>query len=331
MVGRNIYMSCIVIFVVILAVCISDAIYAKDNITSAPACVESAAPQPLPAPEAFTHYEGSSLVEVEDAPPTSVNCGIEEDQILLDAKGVIVKTQGMAFDEAIGPMICVSIENTNDEAIDLFSEYIVINGIMIPEIISSHVDANCTEDTFFSFMDDPFAAYGIETIADIQVVFELLDTETLEPYYTSETIHIHTSLSGEYKQNYDSSGTLVFEDENFKVVYQGISDTRGYDPVLHFYIENNDDKPVGISTSQFYLNNKHTDYSPVFWYNMLPRTKGYAEVKLIFTEMNQQADGELENIAFYLDIIEPSTYDRYLEIGPLVINMKAPADGSGSL
>ncbi len=324
---------CMLLSVLMLAACTTRPVVSQAEITPDPTNtpVETPTPEPLPTPEAFTHYDGSSLVKIEDPPPTSVNCEIEKDQKLLDAKGVTVKTQRFENDEYFGPSIWLSIENTNDEEIILTSEYVVINGIMVSGDIVGHVDAKSTADAFISFMDDPFAAYGIDTIADIQVIFNLLEPETLDPYYTSDVVEIKTSLSGMYEQSYDSSGDIVFEDDNFKVIYQGISDTHGFDPTLHFYVENNYHKPVAISTSEFYLNDGKCEYSPLLWCDMLPNTKAYATVTLVTIEMNQLDAGELENMAFYLEVIEPRTYEHYLEIGPIVINMKPglPATGAG--
>ncbi len=287
--------------------------------------VETQLPVSMPETEdtePAVHYDGSSLVNNEDPPPTVVSCEIEKDQLLLNDQGVIIKTLRFENDEDIGPKIWVNVENQNDNPIDLQCVYIVINGIMIPDIFSCRVDANSTSDEFFFFTDDPFAKYGIDTIADIQVVFELLDQETLEPYYTSDTVEIKTSQSGRYAQEYDSSGDVVYEDENFKVVYQGMSDYQGYDPTLHFYVENNSTKPIAVSSSDFSLNDGKCDYSPLMWCDMLPQTKAYATVTLVSTEMNQLDAGELENMAFYIELIEPNTYEHYLDIGPIVINME---------
>ncbi len=327
-------LSCIVLSILLFTAC-TNTVAPKAETTCTPAKTlnESPTPEPLPTPEAFPHYEGSSLVGTEEPKPIFVSCEIEENQTLLDAKGVIVKTQKFENDEYFGPMIWLSIENTNDEEIILISEYVNINGIMMPGDLMGSVDAKSTADAFISFMNDPFAAYGIDTIADIQVVFALLSSETFDPYFTSDVINIKTSLSDAYEQSYDSAGDIVFEDNNFKVVYQGLSDTRGYDPTLHFYIENNYHKSVAISTNEFYLNDGKCEYSPLLWCDMLPNTKAYATVTLVTIEMNQLDAGELENMAFYLEVIEPRTYESYLEIGPIVINMKPdqPATGGGSL
>ncbi len=285
-----------------------------------------------PLPEAAD----SAIAEDEQAEysePYIVNCDITKGQIVMDDQGLVITTREFENSPEYGINIWFDIENQTDKKVTIISDSAYINGYEIGGWMVCDVLPKAKMGGCMTLGSSDLARYGIDTVFNILTVFQFVDPTTYEPYYVSDVIKIETTTSETDGKTINTSGSDVYADTDFKVVYQGISDSSGYNPTVHLYFENNFDKPVDVTVDEIDLNDGKYKYPVSFQCAMQPGSKTNEAITLKSDDIEKILSGELNNFAFYINVINPDTKEIYLHIGPVVLGKdhNMPATDSSQL
>ena len=204
---------------------------AESPAESAPPVEEAETLEPTPTPE-----------------PTPTLSTTLEEQVLYEDNGIAIRATGISLDET-GPyeIITLALENDTSEEVDFISGVgaeVCVNGYMISDAMGGiweTVPAGETAEAQFVFFPSQLERYGIEEIGELS--FDMY-TGVGDP----GILTVRTSAAGSYERLCDSSGQTVYEDERYKVVYQGPYQGPVYDG-LTFYLENNTDETRSFFTS----------------------------------------------------------------------------------
>ena len=141
--------------------------------------------------------------------------------MLYDGDGIVVTATG--YVEISDYNYKVELEIENSPALGS------VNGHMIAMGLDGEIEAGGeTVEDFFFLMED-MESYGIGTVMEIEFCIEIFEPDTGNIIETTDPINITTS---EYNssalesamEEYDDSGTTLYEEDGLKIIYKSISE-----------------------------------------------------------------------------------------------------------
>ena len=121
--------------------------------------------------------------ETDPASPTGL--------VLYDANGVKITYNGIETDMFGDVDIKLMIENNTSNTILIQNRNTSVNGFMIDGILSSEITPGKKVNTSLSLWETDLDENEIETIEDLETVFVVLDNDTWDTLFSTETIVIH--------------------------------------------------------------------------------------------------------------------------------------------
>ncbi len=187
---------------------------------------------------------------------------------LFNEGGVTVTVNKLKYDddEYYGKYeLSYTIKNDSDKTVNVSTSLFSINGIMYDYgYVYGTVDAgkklNDSCNIYFSDLED----FDIGTIANIDIRVKAYDNDSYDDIGKGETVSIKTSADGTFNQKYDDSGVVVYDANDVKIICKKVVEDKYYEAgVIKFYIENNSDKNISISSSynKTYVNDTAADIS----------------------------------------------------------------------
>ncbi len=165
------------------------------------------------------------------------------------------------------------IENESDKTIVVQTRNVSINDVMAEGLLSAEVaPGKKSNETLDLYLLDSRTSF--DSVSKIEFNFYIFDSDSWDEIVETETITIETSDSS-YVYVPDSSGETIYDENNIKVVYQGLSgDLFGIDAL--FYIENNSSEPICIQTRDSSINGFMID--SIMSTEIAPNKKAYTDM-----------------------------------------------------
>lgn len=228
--------------------------------------------------------------------------------VLYDANGVKVTANGYE-DGWMGPEIKLLVENNSDKNILITSDSVSVNGYMISlASLYEEVAAGKKANTALTLSTSQLEQSGITTIAQLQFYLQLQDPESWDTIATSDLLTLDTSAAG-YEQSVDTSGDLVYEGNDLKVICKGLKQDLIWDGTVVFYMENNSDKNVSIYAENVSVNGFMVDAS--LWCELRNGTKCVDGMSMLdLSELNIDSIDKIETIEFTLRATDAETWDE---------------------
>lgn len=135
----------------------------------------------------------------------------------------------------------IRVENHSDRDISVYSESPIVNGWQVDGgSYSATVKKGSMQKAAYWIYGDALRSLGAESIGDISFDWEVRDGKTYDTI-DSFSAELKTSAYSEETLVYDTSGQTIYDDEDVKVVYQGLysNGDSGRGSYLKFYVENN--------------------------------------------------------------------------------------------
>ena len=174
------------------------------------------------------------------------------EQLLLDRDGIVITATGLE-ETWLGPEINILIENNSGQPLTVQARNTSVNGYMVEPVFSCDVAPGKKANDSITFTGSDLQKCGIEVIARVELVFHVFNTDSWATVFDSEPVVIETSAAGTYTQEYDTSGTVVFDEAGFKIIFKGIAESMmGPEAVL--YIENNSAENITVQARNTSVN-----------------------------------------------------------------------------
>lgn len=270
---KRIYLGFIVIFCFIFAV----------------GCLGSGGPDKIAtsngAPSKDDPSSKDAKEELGEEPPAGVEV---KEQVLLDQEGIVITLKSLELDGMFGPSLKVLVENSSDTSMTIQTRQSSVNGIMADTMFSCDVGPGKKANDSITFMDSDLKGAQISTIKELELKFHIFDTENWEERFDSNTITIITTADPSYEQEYDDSGIVVMDDQDFKIVMKRVSSEDSFwGAEVYVYIENNSQTDATFQARDVSINGFMID--PIFSSEVLAGKKAYDT--LTFMESNLEENG----------------------------------------
>ncbi len=235
---------------------------------------------------------------------------------LFNENGVTVTANKLKYDddEDYGKyVLSYTIKNDSDKTVNVSTSLFSINGIMYDYgYVYGTVDAgkklNDSCNIYFSDLE----SFDIGTIANIDIKVKAYDDDSYDDIGESKTVSVKTSADGTFNQKYDDSGVVIYDANDVKIICKKVVEDKYYDAgVIKFYIENNSDKDISISSSynKTYINDTAADLS--FYPNVAAGCKMYYDATIYTSaeDLDIKDYNDIKTLDMEISLSDMDTYD----------------------
>ena len=251
---------------------------------------------------------GSGGVKSNDIPSTSSNTykpaqgevTIEE-RVLVNEAGVKITAKSLEVEGAWGTTLKLLIENNSKKNLGIYTDRAIVNGYMLDSYSYGNVPSGKKVNEGFTFYTSDMDEYGIDTIADIELNFQIFDSDTYDEYLTTDSIQIKTSAADTYKDSYKHNGDIIYNENGIKIM---LKDSR-YDNSIQeqgllFYVENNSDHDIFVHAEDISVNGYMMGVTP--FKNILAGKRSVDWVHFYEYELRENDIDKIKEVELYLTI-----------------------------
>jgi len=235
-----------------------------------------------------------------------------DEQVIVDQGGIKVTLKSVDMNSDWGPTLSLLLENSTDKSVSVQALGSSVNGIMLSTWFSSDIAAGKKSNEQLSYMQQDLDTAGIKVIKDIELYFNVYDTETWDTVFDTGMIQITTSADPSYVQKYDASGDTIFDQDGFKIIVRGMDMPGAYSGAdVYFYIENNSDKNVNVSTQNVSIDGFMID--PYFSCEVFAGKKAYATMSFMEEDLTKNDIKTISAIDFDITVFDEITWESLAE------------------
>lgn len=253
-----------------------------------------------------------------DAASVSAEDVAIEETVLYEENDIKITATGFDADALFGPELQLLIENNSAQNYVFQTDYAVVNGYMITDLLSADVAAGKKSTESLTFMTATLERCGVSTITDIRMDIKVINPDTYQTLFTTGEITITTSAAGSYSQTYDDSGVEIYNTNGIRIVAQQVTDDFLGKSAL-FYIENNSSYHIGVSGDDVSVNGfMMTD---LMYSDVVPGAHDVTELTLLSSELEENGIEDITELELSLRISDTDTYQTIDETGAITLTM----------
>lgn len=238
-------------------------------------------------------------------------------QVLLDKRGLVITATGLDKTGEQGPALNVSIRNRSESDVTIQTRDASINGYMMDTSFSVTVAAGQEARESILFLASRMERSGIETIADMEFSFHILDQNRVT-FLDSDAATVRTSAADTYQYRFDDSGEELYNENGVRIISKGLSENESvFGPGLVLFIENTTDRAVTIQAGDVSVNGSAVD--AIFSEDVLAGKRSVAAVTLLSTSLQDNGIGEIRNVKFYLHVVDRDQRTTLFDTAPFTI------------
>ena len=223
-------------------------------------------------------------------------------QVLLDKRGLVITATGLDETGEQGPALNVSIRNRSESDVTIQTRDASVNGYMMDTSLSVTVAAGQEARESILFLASRMKRNGIETIADLEFSFHILDQNRVT-FLDSDPVTVRTPAADTYQYRFDDSGEELYNENGIRIISKGLSENESvFGPGLALFIENTTDRAVTVQTGDVSVNGSAVD--AIFSEDVLAGKRSVAAVTLLSTSLQDNGIGEIRNVKFYLHVVD---------------------------
>jgi len=216
-------------------------------------------------PVLFRAFEdvGSSFVEATPEPVPLPNSGV----VLYEDADVLVLADwdGTPIDSDIP----IFVQNFTGEDLTVCTDGVAINGCMTDDVFF-YCDAYRNSVSMATLWVDMeiLGEMGIQEVQSVQMALDVMDVDTYEDLVDNAMV----SLGEDRVQELSNSGTIIYDQDGFQLIYQGWDENAYGEPRLRFYARNDTQSAIELSSDGVLIDGKDTGC--YLWQKFFPETQG---------------------------------------------------------
>ena len=272
--------------------------------------------------EIVEKVEESDEVTEEEAEEVAEESVLEtvtiEETVLLDESGIKITAIGLE-DGWFGTDLKLLIENNGDKNVTVQARNSSVNGFMVDTMMSEDVVAGKKANTTLTFSTGGLKEANIATVANMEFVFHIFETDSWDTYLDSAMIVLETSAADGYEQTVDDSGTVFYDTDGIKIVGKGLStDDSIFGPGLIVYIENNTEKNITVQVRDTSVNGFMVD--PSMSQDVVSGKKAISAVTFFSSDLEENGIEDITEIETSFHIFDMDSWDGIADTEAIVIN-----------
>lgn len=234
-------------------------------------------------------------------------------QILLDKRGLVIRTTGFDGNGAFGPELKLRVDNGSDSDVIIQLRNSSVNGYMTDTVCSIEAAAGAHTEDAVTFLASGLQRCGIETVADMEFSFHILDSHR-NIFLDSEPARVSTSAADTYQYHFDDSGEELYRENGVRIVSKGISQDEG-GAVL--FMENTRDSAVTVQIKGVSVNGVQMD--SIFSQDISAGKRSVYPVAIPGSLLTQNGIQEISRMGFTIQAVEQAGQAAVFDTGPLTV------------
>ena len=239
-----------------------------------------------------------------------------ENQEIFNKNGIVITTNGYEPSSLSDPEIKLIIENNSTQNVTIQTINSSVNGYMIDFQISCEVAAGKKANGTISISRSELNASGVKAIANIEFNFHIFDTDTWDAIVDSDVITLNTSISDTHTQEYDSTGTVLFEDSTVKIISKKLVEDD-YDTEAILYIENNSSQYITVQARDTSINGFMVD--PTISTDIAPGKKVVTDMSFSNTDLEENSITSVDSIETSFHVFNTDSLDTIVDTPAITI------------
>ena len=237
--------------------------------------------------------------------------------MLVDEKDVKITLKSIDTNGWFGPELKILIENESDKDLTFTIENACVNGYMNSASLYAQVAAGKKANEEIDISKTDMEACGISVVASIDLSFRIHD-DGYKDYLETDLVTIKTSADAGYDYTFDDSGEQVFEAKGVKIVVKGLTDESIFGTGVLFYVENNSEKNVLITSDDVSVNGFMI--SDLLYCTVLPGKHAVEASTLLKSDLEDNGIDEIEQVEMTFIIRNAETWKTIAESDPVKIS-----------
>lgn len=231
-----------------------------------------------------------------------------EEQVIYEENDIKVTATGLDFIGFFGPSIKVLIENNSSSDIMLQAQYCTVNNLMVDTIFSANVAAGKKANDTITLDSNVLEAANVSTIKEIQLVLNVIDAETWYTVYSSEPITLKTSSFDGVEQQFDDSGVVAIDEDNFKIVFKKLDSKDSFlGTDIYLYLENNSGTDVIVQVENVSVNGFMIE--PVFSCDVVSGKKAFDTITFFQSDLENNNIEEINEMELEFEIFDANSWN----------------------
>ena len=232
--------------------------------------------------------------------------------VLLDKRGLSITATRLVENGIQGSALVVSIRNRSETDVTVEVRDVCVNGWMMDTSFFAAVAAGQETEGAIVFLSSGMKRSGIETIADMEFSFHILDQNRVT-FLDSDPITIRTPAADAYQYRFDNSGEELYNENGVQIVSRGFSgDVSVFGPGLVLFMENTTDRTITVQTRNASVNGSAADI--VFSGDILAGRRSVAVVTITGVTLE-----ELREMTFSLRVLDRDRRTTLFDAGPFTV------------
>lgn len=251
-----------------------------------------------------------AITENTVAEDTTTEITIKE-QILYDDNNIKITATGIE-DGWVGTNLNLLIENNSNQSITVQAGNANVNGYMVSTMMSADVAAGKKANDSLTFETSGLKECGIDSIATMEFLFHIIDSESWEKIVDTDVITVETSISDSYTQEYDDSGEILVDTDGIKIIGKGLSTNDSFwGPGVILYIENNTDQNITVQVRDVSINGFMVDSS--MSEDVAAGRKAMSAVQFFSTDLENNSIDNISDVELYFHIFDLESWDTIFD------------------
>ena len=230
-----------------------------------------------------------------------------QEQVLFEQEGIKVTATEYVTDSIWGDGIKVLLENNSDKTVTVSCDALIVNNYMISDLFVSEVASGKKANETMYLSSSELKAAGIESVGQVEIYFNVFDSETYDTVFKSECVTIQTSEFANMDTVPDDTGTELYNADGIRIVGKTVDENSFWGTAILLYCENNSGKNVGISVEEMSINGFMM--SPFFSTTVYDGKMAINEITIFSSDLEENGISAIEDVELKFHIYNADTYD----------------------
>ena len=252
---------------------------------------------------------------VEETESTDVTI---EKQVLVDQNGIVITATEYTTDTMFGDGIKLLIENNSDKNVTVGCKALMVNNYMLTDLFASDIAAGKKSNETMYLSSSELEAAGIDSVGQIEVYFQVFDTETFEDLFLLDAVTIQTSEYANMDTVPNDAGTELYNEGGIKIVGKTVDENSFWGTGILLYIENTSGKNVGVQCDNMSINGFMT--TPYFSCDVYDGKKAIRDITVLSSELEENGIESIKDVELQFHIYDVDTYTIIADSEPITFS-----------
>ena len=266
-----------------------------------------------PATAAPETGEGAAISE------SSNELSIDE-QILLEQEGLRITAKGFENDSIWGMGVKLLIENNTDKNLGVGCNALIVNNYMISDLFSSSVAAGKKSNEIMYISSTGLSASGINRIGQIEVYFNIYDSDTYETIFNADLVTIKTSEYDTMDIREMDDGKELLNRDGIRIVGKYVDENSFWGTAVLLYIKNASGKNVGINCDNMSVNGFMV--TPVFSSTVYAEKMAIDDITILSSDLEANDIQSVDTVELSFHIYDADSYSTIVDTEPITFTTK---------